>query len=103
MLLTKTQTLSRVKPVPAFPSIRRDLALTLSQGVTHETILKTIRQNGGKILANVELFDVFKSSRGYALEFRSAEKTLTDAEVGVAFARVVDALRAMAGVEVREG
>ena len=103
MLLTKTQTLSRVKPVPAFPSIRRDLALTLSQGVTHEAILKTIRQNGGKILANVELFDVFKSSRGYALEFRSAEKTLTDAEVGVAFARVVDALRAMAGVEVREG
>ncbi len=102
-LLAKTRALSRLKPVPAFPSIRRDLALTLSKGVTHEAILKTIRQNGGKILVNVDIFDVFKSSRAYALEFQSAERTLTDAEVGLAFARIVEALRAMEGVEVREG
>ena len=37
------------------------------------------------------------------LEFRSAEKTLTDDEVGAAFRRIVDALKATAGIEVREG
>ena len=50
----------------------------------------------------VEIFDIFKDSRAYALEFRSAEKTLTDDEVGKTFQRIVDALKATAGIEVRE-
>ena len=37
-----------------------------------------------------------------ALEFRSVEKTLTDDEVGRTFQRIVDALKATAGIEVRE-
>jgi phenylalanyl-tRNA synthetase beta subunit len=36
------------------------------------------------------------------LEFRSAEKTLTDEEVSKAFLQIVDALKATAGIEVRE-
>ena len=45
-----------------------------------------------------------KASRSlaYALEFRSAEKTLTDEEVGAAFRQIVDALKAADGIEVRE-
>jgi len=43
----------------------------------------------------VELFDVFKESRAYALEFRSAEKTLTDEEVGRTFQQIVDALKSI--------
>ena len=39
------------------------------------------------------LFDVFKDSRAYALEFRSAERTLTDEEVGKTFQRIVEALK----------
>ena len=61
------------------------------------------RRNGGKELVRIDLFDVFKNSRAYSLEFLSAEKTLTDEEVGRSFKRVVDALKAMEGVEVREG
>ena len=58
---------------------------------------------GRLICRAVELFDVFKDSRAYALEFRSAEKTLTDDEVGRAFQRIVEALKATDGLEVREG
>jgi phenylalanyl-tRNA synthetase beta subunit len=45
-----------------------------------------------------------KSARSlaYALEFRSVERTLTDAEVGKAFQQIVDALRAADGIDVRE-
>jgi phenylalanyl-tRNA synthetase beta subunit len=45
-----------------------------------------------------------KSARSlaYALEFRSNEKTLTDAEVGKAFQQIVDALKSTNGIEVRE-
>ena len=103
MLLKKTSEVGRVSAVPQFPSVKRDIALVAQKGVTNDVIVKTIRKNGGKELVKVELFDVFKESRAYSLEFRSAEKTLTDDEVGKAFQRIVDALKATAGIEVREG
>jgi phenylalanyl-tRNA synthetase beta chain len=71
--------------------------------VSNDDIVRTIRKNGGAELVSVELFDVFKDSKAYSLEFRSAERTLTDDEVGRAFRNIVDALKATSGVEVREG
>ena len=92
----------RVSPVPQFPLVRRDIALVAAKSVTNAAIEKVIRDNGGKELVKVTLFDVFKDSRAYSLEFRSAERTLTDEEVGRTFQRIVDALKATAGIEVRE-
>ena len=103
MLLKNTEAAGRVSAVPQFPSVKRDIALKAAKDVTHEKIVDVIRRNGGKELVKVDLFDIFKESRAYSLEFRSAEKTLTDEEVGRSFQRVVDALKATAGVEVREG
>ena len=102
-LLKNVGAVGKVSAVPQFPSVMRDVALKVQKGVTNETIEKVIRQNGGKELVKVGLFDVFKESRAYSLEFRSAEKTLTDEEVGRTFQRIVDALKATAGIEVREG
>ena len=102
-LLKKTDAVGRVSPVPQFPSVYRDIAVTAAKGVSDETITGVIRANGGKALAKVELFDVFKTSRAYSLEFRSGEKTLTDEEVGQAFRKIVEALKKTEGVEVREG
>lgn len=93
----------RVSPVPQFPSVKRDIAISVASGVTDETIVAAIVKNGGAQLVKVELFDMFKSSRAYSLEFRSGEKTLTDDEVGESFARIVDALKNVPGVEVRQG
>lgn len=101
-LLKKTNETGRVSPVPQFPSVKRDIAITVGSGVTNEMIVDVIRKNGGKELTKVSLFDIFKMSRAYSLEFRSAEKTLTDDEVGRSFQRIVDALKGTAGVEVRE-
>ena len=100
-LLKRAGETGRVSAVPQYPSVFRDIAVAGS--VPNETIVKTIRKNGGKELVGIDRFDVFKNSRAYSLEFRSAEKTLTDEEVGQAFRRIVDALKATAGIEVREG
>ena len=110
MLVKKTDEVGRVSAVPQFPLVRRDVALIASAGVSHDAIVKVIRKHGGKELVKVELFDIFKSkdlrdgrrSLAYALEFRSSERTLTDEEVGRVFQQIVDALKATAGVEVRE-
>ena len=101
-LLKNFAQVGKVSPVPQFPSVRRDIALNVQDGVTHEDIVGVIRKNGGRDLTRVDLFDIFKSSRAYSLEFRSNAKTLTDEEVGRAFQRIVDALKATAGIEVRE-
>ena len=102
-LLRRAGEVGRASVPPQFPAVRRDIALTVAGGVTHDDIVRVIRENGGKELTRIELFDIFKGSRAYTLEFRSADKTLTDEEVGTAFRRIVDALKATAGIEVREG
>jgi phenylalanyl-tRNA synthetase beta chain len=110
MLLKRFDAVGRVSAVAQFPSVKRDIALVAAKGVTNETITGVIRANGGKELTKIGLFDIFvskdlkdgKRSLAYSLEFRSAEKTLTDDEVGKAFRRIVEALRATAGIEVRD-
>ncbi len=110
-LLKKTDFVGKISPVPQFPLVRRDVALVAAAGVPNGAIEKVIAKNGGKALTKIKLFDIFKAkdhkdgkrSLAYALEFRSPEKTLTDAEVGAAFQAIVDALKATDGVEVREG
>jgi len=109
-LLKRVDELGKVSAVPQFPLVRRDVALVAAKEVSFETIERTIRKSGGKELTRVALFDIFKAkdlkdgrrSLAYALEFRSSERTLTDDEVGKAFTRIVDALKATAGIEVRE-
>lgn len=110
MLLKKTDEVGRVSAAPQFPSVSRDVAIVASKDIANDTVVGVIHKNGGKELTKVELFDIFKSkdlkdgkrSLAYSLEFRSTEKTLTDDEVGTAFQRIVEALKATAGVEVRE-
>ncbi|MGN0854355.1 MAG: phenylalanine--tRNA ligase subunit beta [Kiritimatiellia bacterium] len=108
-LLKKVGEVGKVSAVPQFPLVRRDIAL-VAAGVTNDDIVEVIRKNGGRELTKVAIFDIFKSrelkdgrrSLAYALEFRSPERTLTDEEVGRAFQRIVEALKATAGIEVRE-
>ncbi len=110
-LLGKVGTVGKISAVPQFPLVRRDIALVAAAGVGNAEIEKVIRKNGGKTLVKVTVFDIFKSkelkdgkrSIAYSLEFRSPEKTLTDAEVGATFQNIVDALKATAGIEIREG
>ena len=100
----------KVAPVPAFPMVKRDIAFVAGSGVTHEAVEKCIRKAAPPELTAVTLFDIFTSkdigkgrrSFAYSLAFRSADRTLTDDEVNRAFAKIVEALRASLGVEVRD-
>ncbi len=101
----------RAKAPPQYPAVRRDIALIAPVALAHEEIVKTIRKNAGSELTEVTLFDIFTSkaigagrrSLGYTLEFRSPERTLTDAEVNAACAAVIKALKDGLGADVREG
>ena len=102
--------LPRLKPVPQFPASRKDIAFIAPETLAHETVVKTIRKAAPAELTDITLFDIFtskamgagKRSMGYTLEFRSAERTLRDAEVNAAFAKIVETLKRELGVEIRE-
>lgn len=109
-LLKRINATGRVTPVPQYPLSRRDISLVAGPAVKNSQIVDVIKRNGGKDLASVEVFDIFKlkghkdgtRSMAYSMEFRSAERTLTDAEVGKLFTGIVEALKKMEGVEVRD-
>ncbi len=109
-LLARRNPARSFKPLPQFPSIRRDVAMLVPEATTHEAVLQTVRQAKPANLENVELFDVFRGksvpdgqkSLAYAFTYRAPDRTLTDAEAGAAHAKVVEAFRQQLKAVVRE-
>lgn len=110
-LLAGVAEVAVVKPVPQYPAVRRDIAFVADASVTHRDVVAAVCKAGPAELTAVELFDIFQSnemgkgrrSLAYTLAFRSPDRTLTDQEVNVAFAKIVQALKDDLNVEVREG
>jgi len=82
----------RYQPVPAFPPVRRDLAVVLPKAVPQAKVEETIRAAKAPNLESVRLFDLFRDPKGeklpadhkslaYALTYRAPDKTLTEKEV----------------------
>jgi phenylalanyl-tRNA synthetase beta chain len=109
-LLVRRNTGKSFRPLPAFPAIRRDVAMILPEAITHEAILQVVKQAKPANLEGVELFDVFRGknvppgqkSMAYAFTYRNAERTLTDAEVNAAHEKLVAQLKQRLQAVVRE-
>jgi phenylalanyl-tRNA synthetase beta chain len=109
LLLAKRNAAKSFKPLPQFPSSRRDVAMLVPEATTHENVLQTVKHAKPANLETVELFDVFRGknipegrkSLAYAFTYRGADKTLTDAEVNAAHEKVVGALKAQLQAELR--
>jgi phenylalanyl-tRNA synthetase beta chain len=101
LLLARRNVARTFKPLPAFPSIRRDIAMILPEATTHDTILMAVKKAKPAHLEQVDLFDVFRGdnvpqgqkSVAYAFTYRSLERTLTDAEVNKAHEALVKHLK----------
>jgi phenylalanyl-tRNA synthetase beta chain len=96
--------------VPEFPAVSMDVAFVVDDDVTDERLVQCMRSAGGKLLADVRLFDVYrdeqrigagKKSMAYALHYRAVDRTLTSEEVDKAHARLVKKVCAATGAEVR--
>jgi phenylalanyl-tRNA synthetase beta chain len=110
LLLARRNPAKSFKSLPQFPAIRRDVAMLVPEATTHESVLQTVKQTKPANLENVELFDVFRGknvpegqkSLAYAFTYRAPEKTLTDAEVNAAHAKIVEAFKSQLHATVRE-
>ncbi|MGH7952714.1 MAG: phenylalanine--tRNA ligase subunit beta, partial [Limisphaerales bacterium] len=109
-LLARRNPAKSFKPLPQFPAIRRDVAMLVPENVAHELVLQTVKKTKPANLESVELFDVFRGknvperqkSLAYAFIYRSPEKTLTDAEVNAAHAKILEAFKTQLKAIVRE-
>ncbi|NLC25338.1 MAG: phenylalanine--tRNA ligase subunit beta [Fastidiosipila sp.] len=98
--LASARPLDKVKDIPRFPALTRDLAIVAPRDVFAADIADLIYNKGGEYLRNVELFDVYSDdklgenllSRAYALEFISEERSLSDEEVNPFIEDIVTAL-----------
>lgn len=109
-ILNKSNSERSFKPLPAFPSVQRDLSVVVLESVTHDSVVQAIRRAKPANLEKVELFDVFRGknvpsghkSLAYAFTYRSTERTLRDDEVAAAQARVVETLKTALNAQVRD-
>jgi len=110
LLIARRASGKSFKALPAFPAVRRDVAMLVAEATAHEAVLQVVKQAKPANLEAVELFDVFRGknvptgqkSLAYAFTYRSPERTLTDAEVNAAHEQVVAALKQKLQAVVRE-
>jgi len=109
-LLARRNASKSFKPLPAYPSIRRDIAMLLPEATLHEAVLNVVRQAKPQNLEKAELFDVFRGknipegqkSMAYAFTYRNGDRTLTDTEVNTAHGKLVEQLRQALHATIRE-
>jgi len=78
------------RPVSGFPDVREDLAVVVSEKVSAAELVDAVRGAGRPLLADVEVFDVYRDpdklgegnvSLALRLTYRATDRTLTDEEV----------------------
>jgi phenylalanyl-tRNA synthetase beta chain len=110
LLLARRNPAKSFKPLPAFPAVRRDVAMMVPEATTHDAVLQVVRQTKPANLEAVDLFDVFRGknvpegqkSLAYAFTYRAPDKTLTDAEANAAHTKIVEAFKTQLQATVRE-
>jgi phenylalanyl-tRNA synthetase beta chain len=100
---------SMYRPLPKYPSVMRDIAVVCDEGVTVAQLTECIKKGGGKLLKDVELFDIYrgshipegKKSTAFSLKLRSDDQTLTDEHADEVTKSVLDTLRSELGAVIR--
>lgn len=105
-------------PLPKYPSMIRDIAVLVDQGVKVDDILQTAEDAGGDIVEDIDVFDIFVptgteklkaegdtpeygKSVAFHVIFRSPDRTLTDKEVDAAEAAIKTALTENLDAQIR--
>ncbi len=96
--------------LPKFPSVQRDISMLVKDEVIVKDIENIIKNKGGKLLENIQLFDVYKGKQiqdgyksvAYNISFRASDRTLTDEEVGAPMKKILKELEEKLGAQLRD-
>jgi phenylalanyl-tRNA synthetase beta chain len=102
VLIERARLIPQFHPLPAFPTVSRDLSLVVDRALPWRELADAARQAAGNLLESLEFLDTFEGgtipadrhSLHFGLRFRHPERTLTGEEVDRAVQAVVEACRA---------
>lgn len=105
----QTRTLPEYKGLSKYPSVRRDLALSVPESVSAADLLAAVRSAGGPLLSECRIFDIYSGKgiesgfKGIAigLILRDVSRTLTDTDADRVMEGVIESLRKDCGVSLR--
>ncbi len=100
----------KFRELSKFQPVRRDLALVIDKSVKYSEIEKEARHSAGKLLKEVNLFDVYederlgKDKKSYAVSFifSDDEKTLTDSEIDQLMNKISQAIQSQIKATIRQ-
>ena len=102
--------ISKYKPVSPYPAIVRDIGFVVNKNLTAEKISTDIMKNGGELLKDVRIFDVYsgksveegKKNVAFSLSFSSMDRTLVDEEVDNAIGAIISSVEKNFGAVLRK-
>ena len=88
----------KYKEINKFPNILKDVAFIVDKDIDSETLTKSIKKAGGRLLTNISLFDVYvgdkiaanKKSMAFNLTFEDYTRTLSTEEVTIIFEKIIN-------------
>jgi phenylalanyl-tRNA synthetase beta chain len=97
-------------PISPYPAVHEDIAVVVDKGIAAKTVEEVIRNSGGFLLKDVELFDLYegeqigagKKSLAYHLTFQAPDKTLTDKVVQKSRNKIISQLKHRLDAQLRE-
>ena len=103
----------QIKPIKfkassKFPEIIKDVAFIVDNDISSEKIKNQIRSAGGRLLDNIEVFDLYnniekdKKSLAYKLTFKDPSRTLKDEEVMEVFNKIITEVTTKCDAKVRD-
>jgi phenylalanyl-tRNA synthetase beta chain len=96
-------------PLPRFPSVARDVAVTIDTGISADEIAAIIKGVHNQYIESIEVFDCYEGDpipRGrkglaYRIRYRSPDRTMTDEEVNEFHQAVLARLAKVPGLAIR--
>ena len=100
----------KYKESSKYPEIKKDLAFVVKKDLTAGEVINQIKKSGGRLLADVEVFDVYtgenvlvdEKSIAYALTFSDPSRTLTDDEVTNVFNKIISDVEKNLNAKLRD-
>ena len=95
--------------LPKYPSVERDIAIVVAEEIAAGQVEEIIRNKGGKLIEEVNLFDIYKGSQieegyksmAFSIVYRSQGKTLTDKDVAKVHNKILNSLANQVGAVLR--
>jgi len=108
-LFELTQQRVMMEQITRYPAVERDLAIIVEEGTKAAQALEVIRKQGGDLLQNIVIFDIYAGeqvplgckSMAFKMTFQSDTRTLTEAEVNLSMDEIRNGLSTQIGAAFR--